>query len=345
MTLISQIQETLKVNYPTQNANSRSLRTLTQSTFKRFMEIDQSYKQDKLTVLSLGAGHDSTALLAELIFNDNMRRKIAPERFLVVMSDTGNEHDETYNYIPFLQKLCDTHDIEFYFITKEMGFHSPAWQSLVEFYERTRTCGSKVFKRSCTDNLKVKVIYRFLAWWLQQNYGLKKARKQGFYQFKRLFGKLNVLIGFAKGEEKRIKKREPIKWRAECINLQYPLINCLKWSRLDCQRIIRDEYGLELSLPTNCKFCPYSRPLELLWLKRFHPEDFSHWVRIERAKLDHFNGRKGTNHGVFPTPKNAKTSVTLEDIVTKAEEQNPNITDEQLMEYKMVHGHGVMSSF
>jgi len=59
-----------------------------------------------LTVLSFGGGQDSTVLLEKLIDDSTFRQTYAPGDLLVVMSDTGDEFDSTYEHIGYCQKRC-----------------------------------------------------------------------------------------------------------------------------------------------------------------------------------------------------------------------------------------------
>lgn len=53
----------------------------------------------RLTVLSYGAGRDSTALLSLYVFDPAFRARYAPSRFLLIFSDTSDEHVHTYAYL------------------------------------------------------------------------------------------------------------------------------------------------------------------------------------------------------------------------------------------------------
>ena len=49
----------------------------------------------ELTVLSYGAGQESTWLLYKTILDKDFRRRFAPGRFVVIGSDTGDKHDDS----------------------------------------------------------------------------------------------------------------------------------------------------------------------------------------------------------------------------------------------------------
>ncbi|MGB3062773.1 hypothetical protein [Sphingobacterium thalpophilum] len=84
----------------------------------------------QLTVLSFGAGQDSTCLLYKFALDKEFRERWIKGRLIVIMSDTGNEHPHTYNHINFIETFCAINDIPFYFITPDLGYHPNTWQSL-----------------------------------------------------------------------------------------------------------------------------------------------------------------------------------------------------------------------
>ncbi len=103
----------------------------------------------------MGAGQDSTALLYKYINDPAFKEKYAPNDFLVVMSDTGDEFDETYAHVKYLKQKCAEHDIEFTFITRDMGYHTGDWQSLQHFYKAKSAIGSKAYPKICSQRLKI----------------------------------------------------------------------------------------------------------------------------------------------------------------------------------------------
>lgn len=120
-----------------------------------------------ITVLSFGGGQDSTALLHLYINNADFRATYAPGRFVVVMSDTGNEHQETYDHVEDVKVLCEEHGIEFRHLTYDQGYHRHNWRDLESFYSDGNRIGSKAYPKTCTDNLKIKPIYNWLAAWVE----------------------------------------------------------------------------------------------------------------------------------------------------------------------------------
>lgn len=315
--------------------------------------------EEELTVLAFGGGQDSTSILYKIILDPTFRRKWVKGDLLVLMSDTGNEHPHTYSHISFVENLCRRNEIAFCFITSDLGYHPKTWPSLTAQFEKNSTIMSLAFPRTCTDNLKIKPLYNYLDHYIACRYygytGQAIPKRKNFIkQFVKDHGKINVILGIAAGEEKRIAKsenkskkaqqlnlfkkyRDPIpKWMTESIEKSYPLVE-EGMDRNACQIYIRS-VGLPLPYPSNCIMCPYLSKVELLWLYTFIPSEFYRWVAYEKDKLEKCQGKTKRNLGV-------KGEKTLEEILEEAKQEFGHMTDEQLDEYKMSHGHCVLSSF
>jgi hypothetical protein len=277
-------------------------------------------------------------MLYMYVYDKKFRETYAPGRFLVIHSDTGDEHPATYEHAEYTKEFCVKHGIEFVHLTADMGFHSPSWQSLRAFYYLKKAVGSKAFPKTCTDRLKIQPIYRFLEQWLGDNYDTRVGRKKGMYDFAEKHGKIRMLIGIAKGEEKRMADplAEKAKWRRETINMEYPLVT-LGLDRSACQKYIQG-IGHRVPLPSNCVICPFMGEVELLWLYRNMPDDYEDWVNIERTKLDANLHMEDRNLGVWGKK-------TLPEVLAKAIEKHGHMSADALDDYKMSHGHCVMSKY
>lgn len=314
----------------------------------------------QLTVLSFGAGQDSSAMLEMYLGDSAFRQQYAPKDFLVLMSDTGDEFDPTYEHVAEVQHRCQQLGVEFVLITPDMGYHSESWQSLRHFYRTHGTIGSKAFPKTCTDRLKIQPIYRFLEHWLSQRYGVQCNDKKGLREFAATFGKIQMLLGFAKGEEKRVsqakaKKRQ--RWFVESVKPVYPLVE-IGMDRKACQNLLHDK-GMRV-IPSNCKACPFLALEELEYLRRFYPHDLQDWMHLEAAKLEKYKhmeaviatdkqgntvlDRKGNpktenkNYGVFgvkPLPVK----------IQEAKKKFAHWTDWEISDYRYSHGHCVASTY
>jgi len=306
----------------------------------------------ELTVLCFGGGQDSTTLLYKYVLDENFRREFAPNRFLVVMAETGDEHPATYEHLAFIKGFCKQHNIEFVHIVPEMGYHGANWQSLRGFYNALGTCGSKAFPKTCTDRLKLQPIYSYLEDWLENNYGVKAGKKKGYVEFARRNGRIRMIVGIAKGEERRLADptQEPHLWKRHSIEMSYPLVD-LGLDRAGCQSYMR-EVGLPVCPPSNCLLCPFMSEIELLWLFRFRNFDYLDWCRIEAVKIAknvHMNAVEVTDKKGQKKIVNKNLGVwgekTLPQKMEEVLKKYGHMDDAALQEVKMNHGHCVMSKY
>ncbi|TBW57465.1 hypothetical protein EZI54_07340 [Marinobacter halodurans] len=313
----------------------------------------------KLTVLSFGAGQDSSALLELYLDDPAFREQYAPNDFLVVMSDTGDEFDKTYEHVRDVQVRCDKAGVEFQFITADRGFHSDSWQSLRHFYRSKGTIGSKAYPKTCTDRLKLQPIYRFLEHWLAERYGVRCHKKRGFREFAARYGRIRMILGIAAGEESRMADpaKSQHRWYRDSIQPVYPLVD-LGMDRAACQKLLHDK-GMTV-IPSNCKACPFLSLTELEYLRRFDAASLSDWVDLEAAKLAKHadknavivtdsngevkldrNGQpktKNKNYGVFGT-------TPLPEKIAEARKLHESWTDAAIAEYRYSHGHCVATAY
>lgn len=314
------------------------------------------FMNDGLTILSFGAGQDSTAILYKIIHDLSFRDKYVKGSFIVVMSDTGNEHDETNIHVDFVKRLCYENHIYFRFIKADEGYHSGEWsKGLVGFYESNDRIGSKCFPKTCTDKLKISPIYNFLDDFININYNYGrigkdlKLRKSAIKEFSLHRGKIRVLLGIAAKEERRLGDSESgPKWFRDSILKIYPLIN-EGWDRQACQDIITS-YGYEVPLPSNCIICPFMSLQELLYLYLSNNHWFKKWVQLERNKLIRFsyNGditKTLNSKGIIVDNMGVWGKKTLPEVLLEAKEKFGHMSIDELRDYKMSHGHCVKSKY
>jgi len=297
-----------------------------------------------LTILSFGGGQDSTAILYRIALDETFRKQYVRGRLLVIMSDTGDEHDATYQHVHFIEAFCQQHGIEFYFLRPEQGYHPRSWPGLIPWMKAKSGIMSKAYPKTCTDNLKIKPIYNFLDHFIgKEIYGVdlpvNESRKNFIKLYVRQHGRIRVILGIAKGEEKRLSQDFTTRWMRKCLVRVYPLVE-EGLDRSGCQTWIRTS-GLPLPPPSNCKRCPFLSEVELVWLYRFYPADYYEWVDMEHAKVEKWR-LKG-----IPIDKNLGVHgrTMLPDALANALHKFGHLTDEDLQEYRMSHGHCVQSKF
>jgi len=285
------------------------------------------------------------------------------------MADTGDEYEQTYRHVEEVKGFCLQHGIEFYLIASDMGYHGKTWPSLLAQMERNDNIMSVAFPKSCTDNLKIKVCYGFLADWLRKTYGFTAKGHRVYYEYEHYYGKLVSWIGFAAGEETRVSKPKgkpkpgtqpseqtpadltlfsecgsvevaPLRtdiprYRSRCVVHHYPLIE-LGMNRADCQQYIA-QVGQTVPMPSNCRMCPFQNEAEIVFLYRTDELTWRTWVEREAAKLAK-NAHKPVNLGV-------KGKLTLPEFLAKALLRYGSWSVEQLTEYRFSHGHCVSSRY
>ncbi len=303
------------------------------------MELDFEKYGQQLTVLSFGAGQDSTAILVRIIEDARFKRDYVVGQLIVVFADTKNEHAHTYAYISYIKMICKVAKIPFVVVEPEKWAGGKWKQGLVGFWKQNKAVGSKAFPKTCTDQLKIRPIYKWLEEFIHITFETKSVgKKKAFYEYFYKYGKVRVLIGIASGEESRASN-EPtgMKWFDECVEKIYPLIE-QKMDREACQQTI-NAYGYVVPKPSNCMFCPFLSLQELLYLSMKDPGAFLEWVEIEAEKLKNNEHKGEKNLTVWGTRK------TLPEMREIAMEKYGHWTMEQLEEYKMSHGHCVKSKY
>jgi 3'-phosphoadenosine 5'-phosphosulfate sulfotransferase (PAPS reductase)/FAD synthetase len=316
------------------------------------LEYEKTYSP--LTILSFGGGQDSTTILYKLVFDADFKAKYAPRDLLVLMADTGNEHPETYSHVRNeIVPFCQEHGIEFLFIDNSMGYHGTSWQSLTQQWREGNkpTIGSLAYPKTCTHNLKLIPQYRYVEEWLPGKYNsvVNKGRKNNYVQFAKYYGVIRWLVGIAKGEESRVADadKETALWKKQAVEVIYPLIE-IGYDRQACQDYMR-EVGKEIPMPSNCMYCPFaSNHMEILWLEKTYPDKFEEWIELEQAKLDaHKDADKnlGVSGRLHKEGDRKGQAFTLKDLLKEAKVKYPNVTLNQLNEYKWSHGHCVSSKY
>lgn len=292
----------------------------------------------RLTLFSYGGGQDSFTILLLLIHDPVFRAKYAPGDLQVVMSDTGAEHTHTYEHLKRVRALCYEHAIAFTLIGRDSPFRGKNWGTIWEQYNTHSTIGSISFPQSCTDKLKIKPIDNWLEHHIDERYGCVGTRKRGFYDFHEKYGKINLILGFAAGEERRKSSgsQDP-KWKQRTMVRQYPLID-LGLDRKGCHQMIR-MYGEKVPYPSNCTICFYMSLQELLWMEHFETKVLRTWAAMEQRKFDRDIREHGERrNGVFG-------SRSIMEQLQLARERYGHLTPEELDEHKMSHGHCTKSRY
>lgn len=291
-----------------------------------------------LDVLSFGGGQDSTALLHLTLRNAAFHDRYLRGRPYILMSDTGDEHRETYDHVEEMRTLCAEYKVDFEFVTPDAGYHNPMWRSLTHYYRQKNAIGSKAYPKTCTDRLKLKVLYSRIETRIGELYGIETGRKRGLYEYARRFGKLRVMIGIAANEERRVStgEKDPV-YMKKCVEKVYPLID-LGLDRAGCQSLIR-AYGQSVPPPSNCRRCPFKSRQELLMMSYDDPEGLDEWIELEENKVaanSHLPLEK--NLGVWGRKR-------LPQVLEEARQKYAHLTIDELRAHRMSHGHCITSKY
>ncbi|HYE72505.1 MAG TPA: hypothetical protein VEF04_04205, partial [Blastocatellia bacterium] len=117
---------------------------------------------------------------------------------------------------------------------------------------------------------------------------------------------------------------------------RYPLIDW-GWLRQDCVAYLTEK-RYPVPFPNNCRRCPYSTKLDVLWLARNDPQAFAEWVEFEQKKLEKFAQLGSRNHSVFGSKR-------LPEVLAEAEESYGHLSESELNQLKLSRGHCVRSRY
>jgi len=194
------------------------------------------------TILSLGAGVNSTALLCLAVQGDIPVSE-------VIFADTGGESIETQLYLAnIIEPFCAGNDLTFTVVKRE-------GPSLYEYCLQKKIVPSRQFGW-CRDKWKIQPIKKYL----KQNYN-------GLY--------VHTFIGFCKGEEKRAKH-----YQGYGTEYSFPLLKA-GITRDGCKALIRSN-GLPLPPKSGCIFCPYQPLESWIKLYRDDPQKFQEAEKLEK---------------------------------------------------------------
>jgi hypothetical protein len=313
-------------------------------------------KERKLTVLSFGAGQDSTALAVLFATDRDFRHRFAGGGDLIaVMSETGNEFPETLEHVDTMRGYFRRHGIPFFYLGTNDGYHTGTWrQGLEGFYDAHDAVGSKAFPKTCSVRLKTDPIGNFMEQLVAREYGVPNpGRKRSLYSFTEAHGRIGMVLGMAKGEEKRCaaraltlfplqeKHNEPL-WLRHNYERLYPLVD-LGVDRAAAQQIIAGKAPFPVPIPSNCMMCPFASDAEIAYVDRRFPEVTERWSRYEERKLAK-NAHQARNLGVDgKIAKNGRTLTLRDDVLPRARAAFKGHTTRELARIRFSHGHSTAS--
>lgn len=208
---------------------------------------------DPPLVIAYGLGVDSTAVLVGL-----WRRGIRPD--LILFADTGNEKQETYDYLPIINRWLESVGFPAVTVVRNVvkNFkHWPPYKSLGENCLTNGTLPSLAFGfKSCSLKWKVAPQNAYCDQWplaIQCWQSGHKVRK---------------VIGYDAGPSDGKRYAQAKGMVDNKYDYEYPLIEW-GWDRDRCKEEIASA-GLPVPPKSACYFCPATRPAELHDFKKIY---------------------------------------------------------------------------
>lgn len=223
---------------------------------------------EELTVLSLGGGVNSTALLVGLI-----EKNRAPD--LILFADTGAEHSRTYIHLNELDDWLSRKGRDPIVRVSNAGREGFVHKSLEDECLNNKTLPSLAFGfKGCSVKWKRQPMDRFVKMWKP---AIKKWKSGG---------RVTRLIGIDAGERHRGKIPDDKKYV-----YQFPLIEW-NWGRAECVEAIRNA-GIQVPGKSACWFCPASKKAEIIDLANNHPDLFERAIAMEQNAKEDLKTVKG----------------------------------------------------
>ena len=229
-----------------------------------------------VTAISLGAGIQSSAMV--YLANEGII-----QADFAIFADTGNERDETYKYLEYLEKNSKipivrarntrsgtiTEDLE-----KAVNDDSKYWEGMPPLWFSDER-GNGQARQQCTTYYKIKVVEKFI----NQK---AKADRQTDRQ---------MLIGISVDEIHRANSGKDGK-----IKREFPLIK-LRMSRSDCAAYIQ-KLGHPLPPKSGCLICPYAGVKNY---RSYSQKEIDEVIRFDEMIRDGFakEKTKGRNRQYF----------------------------------------------
>jgi len=227
---------------------------------------DPEVKYD-ITYLSLGAGVQSTALMAMSCDDDRV-----PTADLAIFADTQCEPDYVYKNIERLKTLSDIpiHVVTAGSLTEDAIDRHNGQRSrfaAIPVWTLGADNRSVPLRRQCTREYKIDPIEKFVRGAL------------GYQPRQRIKKRARCLIGISKDEVRRMKPS-----RTRWIDNAFPLID-IGMTRGGCIEYLKTR-GWDAPNRSACIVCPYHSDDYWKRLKERHPDEFRRAVAFDKAVRD-----------------------------------------------------------
>jgi hypothetical protein len=193
---------------------------------------------------------------------------------LVLMADTGDEHPETYEYIPVMDAFLAKHGMPAVQVVRKRS----KYRSLEHNCLATDSLPSKAYGgSSCSEKWKIEPQRHYCQHWGPA----RRCWKMG--------GKVLKVIGYDDGD--RDRERYALSLKHQERDARYDYWFPLREARLDreaCKAVIRNA-GLPVPPKSSCFYCPAKKYDEVRQMKDRHPDlvERAVWMEVNAAQGKH----------------------------------------------------------
>ena len=229
---------------------------------------------DTPVIVCFGGGVDSTAMLIAL-----HRAGIVPDA--ITFADIGGEKPETYQHVRRMDAYLEGFGFPLVDWCKNETTDRVIYSDLEGNCVENQTLPSLAFgMKSCSIKWKQGPQDYFIKGCSR---GPNKCEPHPLWIDAKARGVKPVkLIGYDAGPAD-LRRSKKLKAEDDDFQYAYPL-QALSWTRPDCIKTII-EAGIPVPIKSACFFCPASKPWEIFWLARTHPELFKRALKMERIAL------------------------------------------------------------
>lgn len=213
-------------------------------------------------VVAYGMGVDSTGLLIGM-----QQRGERPD--LILFADTGDEKQDTYDYLPVINAWLDSVDFPQVTVVKNARPKSGD-KSLSDSCLRLGTLPALAYgMHQCSLVWKRDPQHKFIKAWQPAI----DAWASGDL--------VTTCIGYDAGPRDSLRKYKAEGKESPGFRNRFPLIEW-NWNREECKRQIQN-VGLPVPIKSACFHCPASKKTEIIWLRENSPAQYAKAILLEET--------------------------------------------------------------
>lgn len=255
-----------------------------------------------LTVMSFGAGQQSSALALLALQNDDRLLQHTEGRTpdLYLFADPGDERDDTYKNVDRFKRLAEQHGKQFVVLenkhtlsegvllalNEKKGRHNEALPVFVKRQKSNNEWTRMIARRQCTSSTKIKLLERHI----------KKRKKE--HDHTHVYHWLGISF-----EEMQRMKSSVDSWRT----YEHPLVD-MKWTRGQVIEYLQRNGFFDIP-HSACVFCPFQSDRQWAELKKQDPDGWKKAVQVDKhiretlQRHGNYAGLKGIDIGLHKSFK------------------------------------------